>query len=436
MANSNRRMPDSNDKFFFPKTIDGSTSDPGFITGTKFGIIIAIIMVNFAIFASLSNGIDSGFMIAVKMGFLMFISQLIIRYAVLNEKYYFNMYLRMKETEDTTPATFWRIVDRQDKQNGCVVTFDDTRVGVYVKLERDSIIGKNEEFREDHYDALSDLYKDLNKAGFKYVCLNIMETAGKDPRIPELDNIVVKSEFNKNLCRLMGEQVGYIKNITRVTNYESEYMIIYSDDIDMGSEIIDKVEDLLYVLTNGAYSGYYIMQSDEIDALVKEVYDVTMFDSSLATLSIYDKSNAVLSKPFKIKALLHEDGRLEKYYTEEEKAILEKNKLKEQHNSSKQKAIKGNKGKEKFKGHKESNIDLTNNIENSDNIKIEEESKEEVKKEVIKNDGKIERVASLETILKNVCGDEIDIDGISEQDEFTGFSSEYFMCDDEEEIEL
>ena len=190
---------------------------------------------------------------------------------------------------------------------------------MYVKLERDSIVGKTADFKEEHYDAVSDFFRELNKNNFKYIYLNIMETAGKDPRLPELDNLVNKAEFNENLEKLIGKQVAYIKSITRVTNYESEYILIYSDKMDMGDEIIDKVEDILYTLTNGAYSGYYILRSDEIDTLIKERYGVMMFDSSMATLSVYDKSRN-MARPFKIKALVHSNGELEKYYTEEEKA--------------------------------------------------------------------------------------------------------------------
>ena len=436
-------MPDMEDKFFFPKTIDGASNDPGFITGTKIGIIIAVIMVNFIVFSSLMNGFDSGLMITIKMAFMIFISQFIVRYLVLNERYYYNMYVKMKETADTTPATFWKIVDRTDKNNGCVVTFDDTSVGVYVKLERDSIVGKTADFKEEHYDAVSDFFRELNKNNFKYISMNIMETAGKDPRLPELDNLVNKAEFNENLEKLIGKQVAYIKSITRVTNYESEYILIYSDKMDMGDEIIDKVEDILYTLTNGAYSGYYILRSDEIDTLIKERYGVMMFDSSMATLSVYDKSRN-MARPFKIKALVHSNGELEKYYTEEEKALMEKNKLKEQHKATKHKALKS---------HKDSNKSLEGSI-SKEKVKMKKDNMEEVgkgkvkekvevrKKEEMVKDGstktreKVESVASVGTIDKNSDSFEESFSDIFQLDEFEEFGDEYFIIDDEEEIEL
>lgn len=433
MANTNRRMPDREDKFFFPKTMDGSSVDPGFITGTKFGIIVGLVMLDFFILISVYNGFDSYFMMCIKTVVLIFISQLIIRYVVLNERYYFKTYLRTKEYKTTTPATFWKIVDRYDTSNGCIATFSDTRVGVYVKLERDSIVGKTSEFREEHYDAISELYKSINKAKLKFVSLNVMETAGKDLRIPELDNIVTMSEFNSNLNKLMAEQVGYIKNLTRITNYNSEYLFIYSDMPDSSNDIIYKVEEILYTLMSGAYSGYYILNSTEIDELVKEIYDVKIFDSALATLSIYDQTNGDSRPAFKLSKIGYTDGRVEKYYTEEEieirERLAEKNKQKENINKA-----KGNITKAIGKHSKHNNSDNSDkesllDSKNGEKLNMEDNGSPEsdVNSKLVESGGtKEEKVESFEDSFGE----------ISELDTIEDDWADNLYLDEDEEIEL
>ena len=77
---------------------------------------------------------------------------------------------------------------------------------MFIRLERDTITGKDKDFRETHFDAISEFYKEMNNRQYQFVQLNIMEQAGNDPRIDTLDELVLKSD-NANLAELIEMQV-------------------------------------------------------------------------------------------------------------------------------------------------------------------------------------------------------------------------------------
>jgi len=310
MANTSRRAPDRDGKIFFPRTVDGHVSDEQFMTGTKAGILAVVLVVGTLLIINIWSGYYNTIARLILIAITIHISIFIIRYLVFNEKYYYSMYNKMKEHKITSPGLFWDIINRQDTPNGCVCTFSDMKIGVYVKLERDSIVGKNSEFEEMHFDAVSEFYKEINSSGLKTVKADIMEQAGNDPRIACLDELVIKSEFNKNLNSLVGSMVSYTKHITRKTLYDAEYLIVYTEGMDRWENLINNVDDAMQNLLDGAYVNYYILDSTDIDSLVQQTYDVKIFDSNKASLNIYKYKNDD-TPAFIVKSLLYTDGKVE-----------------------------------------------------------------------------------------------------------------------------
>ena len=132
------------------------------------------------------------------------------------------------------------------------MTYSDAKLGVLVRLERDTITGKPPEFKETHYDAISDFYKHIMTSRYNFVQMNIMEQAGNDPRLDELDKLIYSSS-NPNIRLLMERQIGYIKNITHHTLYESDYFLFYTSDLTKIDKIVDEVIDLIYTILDGGY---------------------------------------------------------------------------------------------------------------------------------------------------------------------------------------
>ena len=309
MANSERRAgyTDRYNKMFIPMNVEGGTWNESFITTPKLAAIGAIFASLIIMIIYLGSAGASARAYIVCIAIWLLISITVTRFIIFEEKFYYRMYEEIKVKEITTPSIFWDVASVKDTDEGAIITYSDAKIAVIVKLDRDTITGKEVDFKETHFDALSDFYKSLAQENLSFISMNIMESAGNDPRLDELSKLVYKSD-NPNICRLMEMEVGYIKNITRMSLYETEYLLIYTTDLSKLDNYISIVCDCLFKLLDGAYVGYKVLSSKEVGAFVKEEYKVNYFNYTEASLNMYKNNAGASIEPFKITGILWEDG--------------------------------------------------------------------------------------------------------------------------------
>lgn len=306
--NTQRRYKDRNDNQFMPMNVEGQDFNDNFMKPYKL-IVIALIMFGmFVIGAYLTSTYASIKAYIACYILYIFICSYIVRYVIFEEKYYYNIYKERKDKQITTPATFWKVASIKDSIEGAIITYADLKVGVVIKLDRGSITGRDEEFRERHFDAISDFYKELMRRKYRFVYINSMEPSGKDPRLVELDKLVSQAT-NKNIHKLLTYQVGHIKRIAQNSSYETEYYLIYTTDISKSETILSDCIDTALTLLDGAYINFSFLNKRELNDLDKEKFGVQYFNATEASLSIYNNGNVANSeKPFLVKAIEWDDG--------------------------------------------------------------------------------------------------------------------------------
>lgn len=309
MANSDRReeYTDKYGNMFIPMNVEGGVWNESFITTPKLitlGFIFASLIVIILYLGSVGASVNAYILC---LPFWLILSIYAARFIIFEEKFYYRMYEELKLHEISTPAIFWDVASIKDTEDGAIMTYSDAKIGVIVKLERDTITGKEDNFKETHFDAVSDFYKSLAQNKLSYVNMNIMEGAGNDPRLGEMSKLVYKSD-NPNICKLMEMEVGYIKNITRSTLYENEYLLIYTNDLSKIDNYISDVSDCLFKLLDGAYVSYKVLTSKELGAFVKEEHKVKYFNYTEASLNMFRNNAGASVEPFKITGILWENG--------------------------------------------------------------------------------------------------------------------------------
>lgn len=312
MANVTRRRKyvDSGGGMFIPMNVEGGTWNEHFITTPKLvtiGCMFAALLFLCSYLASINSSV-AGYILWIAVWFFCCIQ--ITRFIIFEEKYYYRMYLELQEHEISTPSLFWNIASMNDTEDGAVMTYSDGKIGIVVKVERDTITGKTKDFEETHYDAISDFYKEVISNRYSFMQMNIMEQAGKDPRLAELSKIVYKSD-NENICKLMEMEVGHIKNITHKSLYESDYFLFYTNDITKVDTIIQDITECIFKLLDGAYIGFQILTSKGIVDLVKEIYGVNYFNSTEASLLMFSDEYKATVPPFNIVGLKWTDGNVQ-----------------------------------------------------------------------------------------------------------------------------
>lgn len=316
MANTSRRRgytDNTGKKMFIPMNVEGGIWNEHFITTPKFVCIVLIVLAFVAIIIMLGNEDRNSTVLsyAVYLGLWAFVSSLVLRFIVFEEKFYYKMYKELEKYETSSPALFWNISSIKDTEYGAIVTYSDARIGVFVRMQRDTITGKRDGFDEIHYDAFSDFYHDVVGNRYSFVQMNIMEQAGKDPRLNELSKLVTKNK-NPSIQKLMELEVGYIKNITNKSLYESDYFLFYTTDMAKVDVILDEISECCLCLQNGAFTGFEILGSIGIVDLVKEIYAVNYFNATDASLMMFSNQSAGSMVPLMIDGIVWADGNKQK----------------------------------------------------------------------------------------------------------------------------
>lgn len=307
--NSKRLRMNEQGRMFIPMNVEGGGYDENFFSTPKLitvGLLVLVLVILIATLASPENRLSAlGKVLAIV--FYLFIASFVVRYVIFEERYYFKMYKKMLANQNPTTAVFWRIAAIRDTVRGGILRYSDGKYGAILKLERDSIIGKNSEFRESHFDALSDFYKELALRKLAFVQLNMMERADNDSRIPALDTLIL-NEPNANLRKVLQLELGYIKNRSRETLYETDYILVYTTKLERVDSLISDLQACASILLDGAYSGFEILGHREIIDLHKEIFGIGYFNLSEASINTFNEVGAK-KKAITLKALKLTNGR-------------------------------------------------------------------------------------------------------------------------------
>lgn len=286
-----------NGKIFLPINIDGLEQADHFMTLPKIISLGGIVAVLALIILSASQG---GINLFTGLLIWLIASVYVLRYVVFEEKRYYKAYLQTKQVEVCTPAEFFKITAVRETPVGSIIIFSNGQVGVLVKLERGTVVGRPADFMGEHYDAISDMYRALLKAKLKFLVLDVCESTGNEATVDALGRLTVNST-NKNINKLMELQIGYLKNLVNDTIYSKDYMLIYTDAARIGT-LIAEVDEALRLALEGAIDGYEIMDQKGISTFVSEYFGVGYFSGEDVLRA------GVIRKAFKIVGVEYTDG--------------------------------------------------------------------------------------------------------------------------------
>lgn len=309
------------DKMFLPMNVEGGSYEEKFFNTTKI-LTIAVIVITWVFFIVWLNSLQYTSIIAkfISILILFVITVYAVRFIIFEESYFYRMYKKTLLYSNPTSDVFWNIASIKDNDIGSVILFSDGRIGVLIKLKRGSIIGRGRDFIEEHYDAVSNFLREIVLRGYKYVNLNMMERADNDNR---LDDIGIKLNYveNPNIKKLLELELGYLKNVTRNSLYESDYYLLYTERTDKIDSIFRDADDILEILLNGCFIGYEVLNKKEIIALHKELIGVSYFDYSAASVNTY-RDYQIVSKPaLAIKKLYLTNGSVVELSKEDESIL-------------------------------------------------------------------------------------------------------------------
>ena len=305
-----RIMKDSQGRQFIPMNVEGGAGESNFFNTTKI-LLIAFWVVGIVLYIAnvpKNEGLTLLGKIVVSLIFL-FIWYKYLTLLIFEERYYYKMYKKLKAYSNPDTSTYWRVASIKNTSTGGIMLYADGKVGVIIKLDRGSILGREEDFAQRHFEAISDFFRDITSKGYSFVHLNTLEEASSDPRLANIEHLI-SLETNENIKEVLELQAGTIKRAMRATLYESDYILVYDKNIEGIDNILYDVSGCAFTLLDGCYTGYTILGSKEIIALHKELNGISYFDFTDASINVFrDMENIGERSVLKIKRLKLKNGR-------------------------------------------------------------------------------------------------------------------------------
>lgn len=227
----------------------------------------------------------------------------IIRYGFYRESTIRKYYKDLESTNyEKDFQDYWGIYSIDDEYP-YYVRYRNGRTGLFVRLNKDVILGKYSESEYDHYEAIGDAYNIAGASNISMCSIDCMDNVGSDERLQESFSDLEKVS-NPDVKDILMDMFGYLQSQMneRVTTYDVYLFTFNCSEIAAWNNI----NRILSCFMDANYVGYHILDANDIRDLFKSLYHLHEFsvNSAMANTFSYDTSYVGVI-PIKI---IHADG--------------------------------------------------------------------------------------------------------------------------------
>lgn len=258
--------------------------------------------------------------VAVAFGF-----SWIIRYIFLKERVKKEAYKGMIANDYKRDyKVFWGIYKVEDL-HPYYCRFRNGRSGLYIRLNKDVILGKYSESEYQHYEAIADAYNLAGAGKVQMVHIDYMDNVGTDERLEE-SFIALEDVSNPDLKDLLTDIYSYQQSNMngRVTTFDVYAFMWTGNDITAWNTI----SRILNCFLEANYRSYQILNERDLRELTKVVFNLNDFSISDASAHAFESIGTAVITPISITDAEGNVTILNK--TSDEKAAERKAKLEEQ----------------------------------------------------------------------------------------------------------
>lgn len=164
--------------------------------------------------------------------------------------------------------------------------FNNNSLGVFVMLQKAPVIGKNEQDKYEHYEAIADA---INQASslrdVQFMHIDLMDYIGKDKRVSKAYGYFRSTRERKALAQLypLFRHLDQISENT-INNYDI-YVFKTTSDIQTFTNSLNDVINCF--LNGGNYLDFHFLQREEIQNLTKSLFNLEEFSITEAERESY-----------------------------------------------------------------------------------------------------------------------------------------------------
>lgn len=175
--------------------------------------------------------------------------------------------------------------------------FRNGKSGVYIRLNKDVILGKYSESEYEHYEAVADAYNLAGAGKVQMVHIDYMDNVGSDERLEE-SFIAIEGVSNPDIKDILTDIYSYQQaNMQRRVSTFDVYAFLWTgNDITAWNTIIR----ILNCFLEANYRSYQVLDERELRELTKSVFNLNDFSITDASASAFNTDDTASIKPISI----------------------------------------------------------------------------------------------------------------------------------------
>ena len=217
---------------------------------------------------------------------IIFVTACIVRFLILKEGKIRKEQITLKDKDyQGDYKDLWGIYSISNEYP-YICRFRNGKSGVFVRLNKDVILGKYSESEYEHYEAIGDALNIAGKSRVQICHLDYMDNVGADERIEEsFANLSRVS--NKDLRDLLTDTFSYLQRqmMMRVTTFDVYVFLWTGSDINAWNVITR----ILACFLQANYRNFHVLDSSDMRELAKIInnfHDFSVMDASANAFTV------------------------------------------------------------------------------------------------------------------------------------------------------
>lgn len=222
---------------------------------------------------------------------------LIIRYLFFKEGKRKEDYKAMIDNDyEVSYQEIWGIYSIEDV-HPYYCRFRNGKSGVYIRLNKDVILGKYSESEYEHYEAVADAYNLAGAGKVQMVHIDYMDNVGSDERLEE-SFIAIEGVSNPDIKDILTDIYSYQQSNMqrRVSTFDVYAFLWTGNDITAWNTIIR----ILNCFLDANYRSYQVLDERELRELTKSIFNLNDFSVTDASATAFNTDDTASIKPISI----------------------------------------------------------------------------------------------------------------------------------------
>lgn len=221
-----------------------------------------------------------------------YVGFMLLRFAVVRESMYFKRREQLAAKDYMFEHdVFWNIHDISE-QYPYIVSFANGAIGVYVALDKDVIVGRGEDAKYFHHEAIAEAERQMVSRKIECMHIDYMDTVGKDKRMEGLFEMAagINSPLMKQVVTRMYDNLEINMNIA-YASYDV-YCFVYKGRPET---FWAELQVVLDYFKKANYIRWRVLDKTAIGYLVDPVLNIEGFSVNNACDTLYRKINKMRS---------------------------------------------------------------------------------------------------------------------------------------------